>query len=127
MVKARAVYRGSGVAEIKTGPCSLTVERRDAGEKRWPCPVELLAASLASCITLTLAAVAEHKEIELGNLEVEVGIEQEGEGGRISATIGVRGNLTEREKKILFNSAKYCEVGKLLEGPVAFEFALESL
>ncbi len=125
MVEATATYCGPGTVEVSTGPCSLTVERRDAKVRQWPCPVELLAASLASCIALTLAAVADHKGIELGGFKVEVGIEASGEGGRISAVIWVKEGLTEREKKILLNSAKHCEVSRLLEGPVTFELTLK--
>ncbi len=125
MVRARAIYCGGGTAEVAAGPCSLTVERRDTDGRRWSCPVELLAASLASCITLTLAAVADSKGIKFNSLEVEV--EVCGEERRISAVIRVGGNLTEREMKILLNSAKHCEVSKLLKEPVAFELAFTRL
>lgn len=122
MVKVRAVCRNPNAAEIAAGPCSFTVARRDAEGRQEPCPLELLAASLASCIALTVAAVAVHKGIKLSPFEVEVEMENFERGGRFCVTLHIKDELTERERKILSNSAKYCEVGKLLEGPVEFKF-----
>lgn len=36
-----------------------------------------------------------------------------------SSRVQVEGNLTEREKRILLNSARQCDVHKILEGSVA--------
>ncbi len=121
MVKAKAFYRNTNFTEVAIGERLLRVERRDVEDRQELCPWELLAASLASCITLTLAAVAAYKGIEVGGLETEVEIEPLEEGGRVNAVIRLREGLTKREEKILLNSARYCEVGKFLEGPVSLE------
>lgn len=122
MVKVKAICRKPDAAEVITGPSSFTVERKDAEGRQNPCPWELLAASLASCVALTVAAVAAHKGINLSPFEVEVEMENFERGGRISITLRIKDELTEREKKILSNSAKYCEVSKFLEGPVEFKW-----
>jgi len=124
MVKAKAFYRNANATEVAVGERFLRVERRDVEGRQELCPWELLAASLASCITLTLAAVAAHKGIEVGGLETEVEIEPGEEGGRVRVVLQLREGLTEREEKILLNSARYCEVGKFLEGPVSLEIVL---
>ena len=76
---------------------------------------------------LTLAAVADHKGIELGTLDVRV--ERSTEGGRPQRTvfavkIDLGPGLSQRERIILFNSARRCEVYKLLSGDISFEYQL---
>jgi hypothetical protein len=39
--------------------------------------------------------------------------------------IDIAGDLTEREHKILFNSAKTCEVGKILNDKVDFRYQIK--
>jgi len=72
-----------------------------------------------------LAAVAAAKDISLGKLEVEVRIDQGEKGGDIHTVLYLDKDLSEREVRILFNSARHCEVGKFLEGPIHFQYKLE--
>ena len=60
----------------------------------------------------------------LSNLEVEVEIEQRDKGGFVHTVVRPDQNLTEREVKILFNSARRCEVSRLLKGPINLEYEL---
>ena len=75
---------------------------------------------------LTLSAVADHKQIAMEKLEVRVGcLTGNGASGSTRFTISIdAGNgLTQRERAILFNSARHCEVGKILTGPIEIEYA----
>ena len=76
-------------------------------------------------MVLTMAAVAANKGIVLDGLEVQVETCIEEEAGHQQRTTFVTAidlglGLTERERKILFNSARRCEVHKLLGGIIEF-------
>jgi len=76
-------------------------------------------------MVLTMAAVAASKGIQVDKLEAQVdAVTDVTEGGgrtRFSSTIDLGQGLTDREIKILFNSARRCEVHKLLGGQIEFE------
>jgi uncharacterized OsmC-like protein len=75
---------------------------------------------------LTLSAVADHKQINMEKCEVQVGcITSNGTSPstRFKIRIDVGEGLTQRERAILFNSARNCEVGKILTGPIELEYA----
>lgn len=75
---------------------------------------------------LTLSAVADNKKITMQKLDVQVGcITENGTSPstRFKVGIDVGAGLTHRERAILFNSARTCEVGKILAGPIDIEFA----
>jgi uncharacterized OsmC-like protein len=81
-------------------------------------------------MVLTMAAVAASKNIALDRLEVRVETRME-EAGHQQKTafvtaIDLGSSLTERERKILFNSARHCEVHKLLRGALEFRETLIS-
>ena len=76
---------------------------------------------------LTLAAVAADKGITLQALEVQ--IRRQTETGRswrsqFDVQIDLGEGLTRRERIILYNSARHCEVNKLLNGELSFEYVL---
>jgi uncharacterized OsmC-like protein len=79
-------------------------------------------------MVLTMAAVAEHKDIKPEKLEVHIA-RQTTQGApwrtRFVAYIDLGKGLTHRERAILFNSARRCEVHQLLTGEMTFEFQLE--
>jgi len=81
-------------------------------------------------MVLTVAAVAVNKGIVLNRLEVrvETRIEEAGHQQRTTfvTAIDLGSGLTERERKILFNSARRCEVHKLLRGVIEFRETLVS-
>jgi uncharacterized OsmC-like protein len=76
-------------------------------------------------MALTIAAVAAHKEIRLDKLTVEVQSRTELSGRqsqtRFTSRLELGDGLTARERTILFNSARLCEVHKMLRGEVIFE------
>jgi len=76
-------------------------------------------------MALTMAAVAANKGIALGRLAVSVESRTELADRSASTTfasrVGLDGELTARERRLLFNSARLCEVHKMLKGEVTFE------
>ena len=116
-----------GFANVIIGNRKITVARRDADTREDLCPVELISAALGSWITLTVSAVAEHKEISLGKIEARIKREMASDGTEATLfhiEIELGGDLTKRERILLFNSARNCEVNKLLSGDVSFEYKL---
>jgi len=79
-------------------------------------------------MVLTLSAVAENKGIKVGAIEayVKPQIEETREGmcARFISYIHIGERLTKREQTILLNSARHCEVHKLLSGKIEFEVTL---
>jgi uncharacterized OsmC-like protein len=76
-------------------------------------------------MALTMAAVAANKGIPLGRLAVSVESRTE-LAGRSAVThfnsrMELDKELTARERRILFNSARLCEVHKMLRGKITFE------
>lgn len=77
---------------------------------------------------MTLAAVAAKKEITLGKLESRVQFRSpERSSGPIEffVAIHISGDLTERERKILFHSARSCEIGKMFNEKVDIQYQVE--
>ena len=79
-------------------------------------------------MALTMAAVAANKGITLGRLAVSVESRTELADRSASTTFASRveldGDLTARERRLLFNSARLCEVHKVLRGEITFEETL---
>ena len=75
---------------------------------------------------LTLSAVTDQKKITMEKCEVQVGcvtVNGTSPSTRFTINIDVGNGLTQRERAILFNSARNCEVGKILTGPIDIEYA----
>jgi uncharacterized OsmC-like protein len=75
---------------------------------------------------LTLAAVAAHKRMVIDRLAVVTTFDlalTPGVGTRTSfaSRIEVDGRLDERERTILLNSARRCDVHKILAGQMSFD------
>ncbi len=74
-------------------------------------------------MVLTMAAVAAAKGMPATGFSVEVRMQTapDGRGGvTFENTIFLSPDLTPREQRILYNSARTCEVHHLLRGPVCF-------
>jgi hypothetical protein len=76
-------------------------------------------------MVLTMAAVAENKGIRVTRLAAVVEGRTEFVGRqattRFVSDLDLGEGLSPREQQILFNSARQCEVHKMLRGEVAFE------
>jgi hypothetical protein len=81
-------------------------------------------------MVLTMAAVADHKGISLQRLAASVEGQTEFIGRRATtrfvSKLDLGKGLTPREQRILFNSARQCEVHKMLSGEIVFEEHLEA-
>ena len=78
-------------------------------------------------MVLTMAAVADNKNIRLDTVDVHIDY-QVHTGIKWLSTFKIRidldKDLTGREKTILFNSARHCEVSKMLAGECTFDYEL---
>lgn len=72
-----------------------------------------------------MAAVADHKGIRAEKLEARVerhSVEATTWRTAFTVHVDVGAGLTPRERKILYNAARYCEVHKLLAGELSFMY-----
>jgi hypothetical protein len=76
-------------------------------------------------MVLTMAAVAANKGITCTRLAASVESRTEFVGRkaatRFVSCLDLGEGLTAREQRILYNSARQCEVHKMLQGEIAFE------
>jgi uncharacterized OsmC-like protein len=79
-------------------------------------------------MVLTMAAVAADKNIQVEKLEARVATTIDGNQSqwqtRFDVQIALDSGLEERERIILFNSARRCEVHKLLSGEISLDYQL---
>jgi uncharacterized OsmC-like protein len=79
-------------------------------------------------MVLTMAAVADNKGITITQLTASVEGHTEFKGRQASthfvSHLDLGEGLTKREQRILYNSARNCEVHKMLRGEVTFEDSL---
>jgi hypothetical protein len=78
-------------------------------------------------MVLTIAAVAAHKGIEPARIDVD--IHRDTVQGAAWETgfvvdIDLGPGLSRRDRIILFNAARHCEVHKLLAGEISFDYRL---
>jgi hypothetical protein len=75
-----------------------------------------------------MAAVAAHKGIKVGTMGVQIH-RQTMEGAPWQTTFAIEldlgTGLNRREQAILYNSARRCEVHKLLTGEMQFEYSIQ--
>lgn len=74
-----------------------------------------------------MSAVADHKGIKLHRADIHISHEVfEGKpwSTAFNVQIDLGGGFTQREKKILFNSARLCDIHKILTGECTFDYRL---
>ncbi len=87
------------------------------GTDTGPRPTQLLGASLAGCIAITLEMYAQRKEWEVGKVEVEVEMEYEGHvPRRFDVSVHLPAGLDEEHRRRLLAVAAKCPVHKVLAG-----------
>ena len=111
---------------IQSGGRRMRVTRPGMADGDAGCPVQLVLGALSACILLTLKAVAENKGIRLAEPRVMVEHAPDPVGGtRFNVTLELDEHLTDRERRILYQSARICEVGKMLKGNVQIDVRLK--
>lgn len=97
------------------------------GEDTGPSPLELLAASLASCTAVTMEMYAHRKGWTIGEVIVDVDYEpsQRGSPTKFEMVVTLPKELPEDQREKLLTIAAKCPVHRTLEGEVMFEERVE--
>jgi putative redox protein len=87
------------------------------GEGSGPRPTQLLGASLAGCIAITVEMYAQRKDWDVGSVEVDVEMTYEGPVPTdFEVGLKLPGNLDEEQRQRLLVIATKCPVHKVLAG-----------
>jgi putative redox protein len=99
----------------------------NGGADSGPSPLELLAASLASCTAVTMEMYAQRKGWQIGEVVVDVDYEpaQRGSPTRFTLEIRMPKELPDDQRERLLQIAAKCPVHRTLEGEVMFEESVE--
>jgi putative redox protein len=103
--------------EIEDGAHRLLVDEPEVagGTDAGPAPTRLVAAGLASCISITMEMYAQRKGWELGAVEVTVDVEYEGYvPTSFTASVHLPEALDAEQRGRLLKIAEKCPVHKLL-------------
>ncbi|MGD9364767.1 MAG: OsmC family protein [Desulfobacteraceae bacterium] len=112
-------------ALIRAAGNTYHVAQKDRTDARAGCPMHLMLGALGACIMLTLKAVADHKGICLGSPDIHIDYYRNDHGDtRFQVVLKLDDHLSERERKILYQSARVCEVGKILKSDVHIDYRL---
>jgi putative redox protein len=95
----------------------------DGGEDLGASPQELLAASLASCVAVTMEMYAQRKGWDIGQVVVECEYEPAPRGYStfFNVTLHLPEHITAEQRARLEAIAARCPVHRTLEGPVRFK------
>src|SRR6186713_3256493 len=87
--------------EVREHTVAADEPKDHGGDDSAPSPQELLAASLASCIAITMEMYAERKGWELGDVSVEVDYEpaQRGSPTRFRMVVNLPKELPEEQRE----------------------------
>jgi putative redox protein len=91
------------------------------GDDEAPAPHELLPASLAACISTTIAMYARTKEWDLGDVRVDVDYDQKATPRHFTVDIHLGGHLSADQLARLEKVAATCPVRRSLEAGVTIE------
>ncbi len=103
--------------EIEDGAHRLIVDEPEVagGTDAGPAPTRLVAAGLASCISITMEMYAQRKDWDLGAVEVVVDIEYDGYvPTSFTASVHLPEALDAEQRERLLKIAEKCPVHKLL-------------
>lgn len=109
--------------EIRDHHVTADEPEQNGGDDTGPSPLELLAASLASCTAITIEMYAKRKGWEIGELVVDVNYEpaQRGSPTRFALEVRLPKELPEEQRERLMQIATRCPVHRALEGEVIFD------
>ena len=90
------------------------------GTNTAPTPHELLAATLASCVSTMLVLYAKPRDIDLSDLRVDVDYDADVTPRRVEVTIHLPDHFTDAQVKRLEKVAETCPVRRALEAGFTF-------
>jgi len=105
------------VTEISTSGFDFTADTTwgDRGGETAPTPHDLLDASLAACIAMTVRIAADARKTALDRVTVEVVNDDESPtSSSFHCTVTLEGDLSEKERAGLLRVAHACPISKLL-------------
>jgi putative redox protein len=92
------------------------------GTDTGPRPTQLLGASLAGCIAITVEMYANRKGWDVGGVEVTVDMEYEGHvPNTFNVSVALPGDLDDEQRRRLLAIATRCPVHKVLAGEARVE------
>lgn len=128
-VKARTARQGF-TTELIAGRHAMIADEPHSvgGSDQGPTPYGYLLSALGACTAMTLRMYADHKKLDLEEVEVSLSHSKvhkadcennESQRGKIDVmkrSIALKGNLTDEQRKRLIEIADRCPVHKTLEG-----------
>lgn len=117
-VSARRLDGYAHEVEMEGGHAIVVDEPAAAGgTDTGPSPTRLLAASLASCIAITVEIYAGRKGWDLGEVRVDVDVEYDGpRPASFAAALRLPEGLDEMQRERLLAVARKCPVHRALAG-----------
>ncbi|MGE4290738.1 MAG: OsmC family protein [Desulfovibrio sp.] len=85
-------------------------------------PFELLEASLATCLNITLRVYAQAHSIDLSGAEASVSLVPDGEGHVFECGVTFQDEPPQEQKTRLLAALKGCPIHGILTKPLRFEF-----
>ena len=86
------------------------------GKDTAPTPDELLEAALASCTLVTLKMYTDHKQWDIGVINISVSLQREAGKSIITRVLKIEKQITEEQRQRLIQVAKACPVSKTISG-----------
>jgi putative redox protein len=113
--------------EVRGHRITIDEPEQKGGGNSGMSPQELLAASLASCVAITIEMYADRKGWDVGDMRVDVDYQPAQRGSPFKFAIDVRlpKELAEEQLERLMQIGAKCPVHRALEGEVMFEERVE--
>jgi len=124
---ARRIGNYQHVIEIRDHELRADEPRDEGGDDTGPSPLELLAASLASCTAVTMEMYAKRKGWDLGPVQIECEYQpaERGFPTRFELVYHLPGGLPPEQVEKLKIIAAKCPVHRTLDGEVMFSERVE--
>jgi len=122
-IAARRIKGYAHEIDVEGGHELILDEPPDAGgTDTGPRPTQLLGASLAGCIAITVEMYANRKGWDAGRVEVTVDMEYEGHvPNAFNVSVALPGDLDDEQRRRLLAIATRCPVHKVLAGEARVE------
>lgn len=94
------------------------------GDDTGPAPFEHVLAGLGACTSMTVKMYADRKSWPLTAVRVDLSIQKQDDGYRLSRSIRLEGELSEEQRTRLLDIANKCPVHKMLTGKIEIDSKL---